>query len=236
MTKAKTHCAVRTPLTGGRSAFHPQVGVSGTVKSLIYTCLVLHASLLTSGAWMLRFVRFGCFIVLMLPGFIPPILSYIWSPRIVKHIVYGPLFRQQLDVYLCGSEKAGQPGAPVVIFVCGGAWIIGYKMWGFIMGQLFQEHRVCFVSLDYRNFPQATVDSMVQDVILGVQWVFDNIEEIGGDPNNVSLVGQSAGAHLSALAVLERSKAELCGSIGAVKGKPSPLLWSTSCASARGRT
>ena len=43
---------------------------------------------------------------------------------------------------------------PVIIFVSGGAWIIGYKCWGALMGKMFSEHGVIFVTPDYRNFPQ----------------------------------------------------------------------------------
>lgn len=103
---------------------------------------------------------------------------------------------------------AGADKAPVVIFVSGGAWIIGYKMWGFIMGQLFQKQGVLFVAPDYRNFPEATVGGMVEDVSAAVGWILNNIEALGGDPDNVTLMGQSAGAHLSALVLLERAEQE----------------------------
>lgn len=43
---------------------------------------------------------------------------------------------------------------PVIVFLSGGAWIIGYKCWGALMGKMFAEHGVIFVTPDYRNFPQ----------------------------------------------------------------------------------
>ena len=38
--------------------------------------------------------------------------------------------------------------------------------------------------------------------------MFDNIEAYGGDPQNVYLVGQSAGAHLSSLVLLLQAQRE----------------------------
>eukprot|EP00933_Yihiella_yeosuensis_P044214 TRINITY_DN39313_c0_g1_i2.p1 TRINITY_DN39313_c0_g1~~TRINITY_DN39313_c0_g1_i2.p1 ORF type:complete len:266 (-),score=50.87 TRINITY_DN39313_c0_g1_i2:90-887(-) len=74
------------------------------------------------------------------------------------------------------------------------------------MGQLFQQSGVLFIAPDYRNFPEVTVGKMVNDVQLAVQWVFDNLEDLGGDPENITLMGQSAGAHLSALALLRQAE------------------------------
>merc|ERR1712054_530730 len=73
------------------------------------------------------------------------------------------------------------------------------------MGQLFQQFGVLFIAPDYRNFPETTVGGMVDDVIHAVGWVFENIKGLKGDPNNITLMGQSAGAHLSALAVVEQA-------------------------------
>ncbi len=50
---------------------------------------------------------------------------------------------------------------------------------------------------------------MLQDVVQAINWVFENISLYGGDINNISIVGQSAGAHLTALALLLKAKQEL---------------------------
>jgi len=60
--------------------------------------------------------------------------------------------------------------------------------------------------VDYRNFPQGTVGDMVQDVSSGIGWVRKRAASLGGDPTRVFVVGQSAGAHLSACAVLRQSE------------------------------
>jgi prenylcysteine alpha-carboxyl methylesterase len=65
--------------------------------------------------------------------------------------------------------------------------------------------------LDYRNFPQGTITDMVKDVNTGIAWVLNNCHLYGGDPNAVYLVGQSAGVHLTLLALIAQSKRQVDG-------------------------
>jgi acetyl esterase/lipase len=58
---------------------------------------------------------------------------------------------------------------PIVVFITGGAWIIGYKAWSLMMGRVFQANGVVLVSPDYRNFPQGTAKSMVEDVTAAIR-------------------------------------------------------------------
>lgn len=102
------------------------------------------------------------------------------------------------------SKYASLPKHPVVVLFSGGAWIIGYKGWGALIGKVLSRYGVVVVTPDYRNFPQGTLPQMIDDVTLAMQWVFDNIQRFGGDPENVTVMGQSAGAHLAMCAMLER--------------------------------
>ncbi|ETO03955.1 hypothetical protein RFI_33447, partial [Reticulomyxa filosa] len=52
------------------------------------------------------------------------------------------------------NTNDGKNKYPVVIFVTGGAWMIGYKAWGAFMGMLLAQLGILFVTPDYRNFPQ----------------------------------------------------------------------------------
>jgi hypothetical protein len=45
---------------------------------------------------------------------------------------------------------------PTVVFVTGGAWTIGYKAWGALLGRRLCDAGVLTMCLDYRNFPQVT--------------------------------------------------------------------------------
>jgi len=73
--------------------------------------------------------------------------------------------------------------------------------WGSLLGKRLAEQGILVALLDYRNFPQGTVHQMTDDVTRGICWVMENAQEFGGDPDNVHLAGQSAGAHIASLAL-----------------------------------
>ncbi|KAF9626047.1 hypothetical protein IFM89_030715 [Coptis chinensis] len=152
--------------------------------------------------WIIKFLALGCYAMLLMPGFLQVGYYYFFSSQVRRSIVYGEQPRNRLDLYLpvnCEGQK------PVVAFVTGGAWIIGYKAWGSLLGRRLAERDVIVACIDYRNFPQGTISDMVKDTSEGISYVCNNIAEYGGDPNRIYLVGQSAGAHIAACALMEQA-------------------------------
>ena len=153
----------------------------------------------------IRFIRLLLFCLFLLPGSITFVWHYLTCDRIALH--YGPQNskykdkhpRQYIDVY--GSQSNSSSSKPVVIFVCGGAWTIGYKMWATLLARALVPFNIIVCIPDYRNFPEVNVKEMVHDIDTSIQWVFDNIERYGGDKNKVVLAGQSAGAHIGGVVV-----------------------------------
>ena len=133
-------------------------------------------------------------------------VGYWWwrSKSISRGVQYGKNPRNFLDVYHVIDQTQADL-APVVIYVTGGAWIIGYKAWAAPLGDFLSRNGIVTVSVDYRNFPQGTFAEMAQDVERAIEWTFANIWFYGGDPNNVTIVGQSAGAHITAYILLKRA-------------------------------
>lgn len=91
---------------------------------------------------------------------------------------------------------------PVVIFYTGGAWLIGYKMWGALLARALTACNIVVVMPDYRNYPWAVVADAVKDVEMSLQWTRSHVADYGGDPDNIVVVGQSAGGHLVTTALL----------------------------------
>lgn len=108
-----------------------------------------------------------------------------------------------------GAARGRDSSKPVVVFLTGGAWIIGYKMWGAFLARVLVPHGILVIIPDYRNFPQVTVGDMVLDVDASIQWTLDNCRAYGGDPSKVVIVGQSAGAHLGSCVLLRKAIDEL---------------------------
>ncbi|HXW38928.1 MAG TPA: alpha/beta hydrolase, partial [Acidimicrobiales bacterium] len=116
-------------------------------------------------------------------------------------------YRHKLDVLRRRSVASG--GAPVLVYVHGGAWVIGDKREQGIplMHELARRGWVC-VSVNYRLSPRATWPAHVVDCKRAVAWVREHIADFGGDPGFVAVAGGSAGGHLSALVALTPGRAE----------------------------
>ncbi|KAK8546580.1 hypothetical protein V6N12_027357 [Hibiscus sabdariffa] len=158
--------------------------------------------------WYTRLIALLCYALLLMPGFVQVAYSYFFSRQVRRSVVYGDQPRNRLDLYLPTSNNGPKP---VVVFVTGGAWIIGYKAWGSLLGLQLAERDVIVACVDYRNFPQGTISDMVKDVSQGVSFVCNVIARYGGDPNRIYLMGQSAGAHISACVLLEQAIKESRG-------------------------
>ena len=44
----------------------------------------------------------------------------------------------------------------MVVFLSGGAWLIGYKAWAYLQGKVLQNNGVMCIMPDYRNYPQVS--------------------------------------------------------------------------------
>ncbi|XP_057765668.1 probable isoprenylcysteine alpha-carbonyl methylesterase ICMEL2 [Salvia miltiorrhiza] len=158
--------------------------------------------------WIMRFMALGFYAFLLMPGFIQVGYYYFYSNRIRRSIVYGEQPRNRLDLYLPVNKDGAKP---VVAFVTGGAWIIGYKAWGSLLGLQLSDRDIIVACIDYRNFPQGTIGEMVQDAAEGISFVCNNIAAYGGDPNRIYVMGQSAGAHIASCTLLQQAMKEAAG-------------------------
>jgi acetyl esterase/lipase len=114
----------------------------------------------------------------------------------------------ELDVYRRRAGGDGRRAArqPALVFVHGGAWMIGFKKFqGLPMLQHFAALGwVCF-SINYRLSPRATFPDHVVDVKRAIAWVRAHADEYGCDPDFIVVCGNSAGGHLASLTPNEPS-------------------------------
>jgi hypothetical protein len=174
--------------------------------------------------WIIMLGRLLVFTVILMPGWFNLMRYWLFDSKILRNIEYGKgsLARNDLDVYLPNaprnwyasnanenskseseSSKDITKGAPVVIFVGGGVWIIGNKLWSALIARSIAAMGYLVVVPDYRNFPQGTIEDMCDDVTSALKWTTDHCKHYGGNKNHIIMAGQSAGAHIVLCSVLD---------------------------------
>ena len=104
-------------------------------------------------------------------------------------------------------DETASDGLPVALFVHGGVWAVGEK-WQFApMASRLAEEGVVACVATYTLFPDALAPRMWAEVSDAVTFAIDNARRFGGSGDKVTLVGHSAGAHICAMALLERCRA-----------------------------
>ena len=92
-------------------------------------------------------------------------------------------------------------GRPVMVWIHGGGFVVGSKDAPVQDGNEFAKSGIVCVAINYRlgidgflPIPGIPTNLGLRDMITALKWVRDNIEAFGGDPNNVTVFGESAGA------------------------------------------
>ncbi len=106
-----------------------------------------------------------------------------------------------------GAKKAGEK-RPVMVWIYGGGFGMGMTSTPAYDGANLAKKGVVLISVAYRvgpfgflAHPELSKESGkgsgcygIQDQIAGLKWVKKNIAKFGGDPSNVTIFGESAGA------------------------------------------
>ena len=109
-------------------------------------------------------------------------------------IAYGQHPRQKLDVYMPLGQGSNSLAKPVILFIYGGAWTTGHKDDYLFVGESFSKAGYVTAVMNYRLAPQYQYPEYVKDTALALKWIGDNIQQYGGDPKQIVVMGHSAGA------------------------------------------
>lgn len=114
-----------------------------------------------------------------------------------------------LSLNVWTAARAGDEWRPVMVWIHGGGSTIGAASQSFYDGQRLAAGGVVLVSINYRlgpfgflahrelssESPQGVSGNYgTLDQVAALQWVQRNIRQFGGDPGNVTIFGESAGA------------------------------------------
>ncbi len=116
--------------------------------------------------------------------------------------------KHKLDLYI--PSEVTNP--PVVLWIHGGAWAFGGRKAEKAIAIAFASKDIAFAVISYRlspalwaNPPKQSGDqhpAHINDVAAAFTWLHDRAQDYGLDQSNIFVSGYSAGAHLSALLVL----------------------------------
>lgn len=136
------------------------------------------------------------------------------------------------------ASRSGE-ALPVMVWIYGGGFSNGSTALPLYAGNQLARRGVVVVSIAYRvgpfgllAHPELTAESPVKtsgnyglmDQVFALQWIRDNVSEFGGDPNNVTVFGQSAGAtSISILMASPQAKGLFHRAIGQSGGLFEPL-------------
>ncbi len=118
--------------------------------------------------------------------------------RNMMDISYGNTEKQKLDVYLptVNSNKKA------ILMVHGGAWEIGDKRHSAVIKnkvKYFGSKGYTIISINYDLSPDVSVEQQLVEVAKALRFTQENASKWGFNPNNLVLMGHSAGAHLVSL-------------------------------------
>ncbi|MFI9508206.1 carboxylesterase/lipase family protein [Nocardia sp. NPDC052566] len=125
-------------------------------------------------------------------GYGPPTEDILENP-----IIEGGEFLN-LNVW---TPDPGGSGLPVLVWIHGGAYRFGSSAVSMYDGRAFARDGVVLVSINYRLgaigyalLDDAPANRGLLDQLAALRWVRDNIAAFGGDPDRVTVAGESAGS------------------------------------------
>lgn len=136
----------------------------------------------------------------------------LWTRRVhrVRNIPYveGGRRRFRLDIWSDGTEATGRP---CLLYVPGGAWMVGIsnknQQGKPLLIEMATKGWLCF-SINYPLSPRSRFPAHIVAVKRAIAWIKEHAEEYGGDPGFLMVAGNSAGGHLSSLAALSANDPE----------------------------
>ncbi|WP_321372546.1 carboxylesterase family protein [uncultured Draconibacterium sp.] len=132
---------------------------------------------------------------------------YMWSEEFL--IPEEPIDEDCLYLNVWTGAKSTDEKRPVVVFIHGGGFTSGSGSVPIYDGEAMAKKGVVFVNINYRlgifgflAHPELTAESPnkasgnygLMDQIAALKWVKNNIAAFGGNPDNITIAGQSAGS------------------------------------------
>ncbi|WP_337034378.1 alpha/beta hydrolase [Paenibacillus illinoisensis] len=114
----------------------------------------------------------------------------------LKDVAYieGGRSNSMMDIYY---PSAATELLPVVLWVHGGGWVLGDKKDIAVYAMELAERGFVVVSMNYALAPDATYPTPVFQTNQALTYIQNHAAEFKGDPHNIFLAGNSAGAQIA---------------------------------------
>jgi acetyl esterase/lipase len=137
-------------------------------------------------------------------GFEPlPANSPYGAAFVKRNIPYGNEPAHQNFDLMLPAKKSAEP-FPLVIWIHGGAWMMGFKEWDNV--KYLVAHGYAIASMDYRFTTEAPFPAQIQDCNAAMNFILAHAADYGVSATNFVVGGGSAGGHLALLLGLARNE------------------------------
>lgn len=133
--------------------------------------------------------------------------NVIWNEQLIP----GSADQPSVRTLLYQPSDAGKQKRPGLFHIHGGGFVMGVPELNSLRDVAAVEHHDCIVlSPAYRLAPEAKFPAPLEDLYTSLKWFHDQAEVLGMDPDNIIVIGESAGGGLAAaLAMLVRDRGEI---------------------------
>lgn len=114
----------------------------------------------------------------------------------VLDVAYGPSLAEKLDIF-----PAQAKGAPIQVFIHGGAWKGGHKEDVSFPAPLFHDAGANYIAVNFALVPDVMIEEQIRQCRAAIAWVYRNADSFGGDASRLYVSGHSSGGHVTGMMI-----------------------------------
>ncbi len=132
---------------------------------------------------------------------ISPIIQRIFAgkkfklPKVEQKVITGRHGEIPIQLYYPSLN----PNLPVILFIHGGGWIYGnFPTYDFMCRRIASKSNSLVIAINYRLAPQYKYPIALEDCYDALTWIGENAINLNANPQNLIVMGDSAGGNLAA--------------------------------------
>ncbi len=116
--------------------------------------------------------------------------------HIIRNVPFLPNGGKAHQLDIC-RLKEGNSFRPVIMYIHGGGFTMCSKDTHLGIGLAYANNGYLVFNVNYRLSPKYRYPAALEDVAHAWQWIIKNAAQYGGDPENITVAGESAGGNLT---------------------------------------